>query len=66
MTASVQFRFTFESKCSSAFSESNFLLNIVEDFIIFVNLSKIMEFKIIESKRGCCMTVHYNNCKYNF
>jgi hypothetical protein len=61
----MQFRFTFELKSSSVFFDSNFVLNIVEDFTIFVNLSKIMEFKIIESKRGCCMTV-YNNFKYNF
>jgi hypothetical protein len=61
----VHFRFTFQSKFSSAFFDSNFVLNIVEDFSIFVNLSKILEFKIIKSKRGYRMAV-YNNFKYNF
>jgi hypothetical protein len=64
-TASVQYRFTFESKCSSTFFVSNFVLNIVENFTIFVNFSKIMEFKIIKSKRVCRMAV-YKNFKYNF
>jgi len=52
------------TNCIYAFFDSNFVLNIVDDFTILVNLSKIMEFKIIESKRGCRMVV-YNKFKYN-